>query len=85
MLQMMMQDSDGKTVKQVLCDDFSRVSPAVAQEVCDKAKVPARTPAEKLHGDALERLHKALGEVRVMAPPATAVVPIGESLLIEGL
>ena len=39
MLQMMMQDSGTKTVKQVLVDDFSRVSPAVAQQVCELAKV----------------------------------------------
>ena len=85
MLHMMMQDSGTKTVKQVLVDDFSRVSPAVAQQVCVLAKVNPKTAAEKIHGDDLERLHKALGQVRVMAPSATAVVPIGESLLIEGL
>jgi DNA topoisomerase VI subunit B len=85
MLHTMLQDSPGKTVKQVLVDDFSRVSPAVAQQVCVVAKVSPKTPAERVHGEALERLHKALGEVRVMAPPATAVVPIGEALLIEGL
>lgn len=85
MLQMMMQDSGTKTVKQVLVDDFSRVSPAVAQQACEMAKVSPRMAAEKIHGEDLERLHKALGEVKVMAPPATAVVPIGEQLLIEGL
>jgi DNA topoisomerase-6 subunit B len=85
MLHMMLQDSEGKTVKQVLVDDFSRVSPAVATQVCELAKVNPRTPAERVHGEELERLHKALGEVKVMAPPATAVVPIGEELLIEGL
>jgi DNA topoisomerase-6 subunit B len=85
MLHMMLQDSGGKTVKQVLVDDFSRVSPAVAQQVCELAKVSPRSPAERIHGEELERLHKALGEVKVMAPPATAVVPIGEALLIEGL
>jgi DNA topoisomerase-6 subunit B len=85
MLQSMLSDSPGKSVKQVLVDDFSRVSPAVAQQVCEVAKVSPRTPADKLHGEALERLHKALGTVRVLAPPATAVVPIGEVLLIEGL
>ncbi len=85
MLQMMMQDSGAKTVKQVLVDDFSRVSPAVAQQACEMAKVSPRLPAEKLHGEALEHLHKALSQVKVMAPPATAVVPIGETLLIEGL
>ncbi len=85
MLHTMLSDSPGKTVKQVLIDDFSRISPAVAQQVCTIAKVNPKTPAEKVHGDDLERLHKALGEVKVMAPPATAVVPIGEALLIEGL
>ena len=85
MLHTMLSDSPGKTVKEVLSDDFSRISPAVAAKVCQMAKVNPKTPAERIHGDALERLHKALGEVKVMAPAATAVVPIGEGLLIEGL
>ncbi len=38
-----------------------------------------------MHGDAIDRLHRALGQVKVMAPPATSVVPIGEALLVEGL
>jgi DNA topoisomerase-6 subunit B len=85
MLLNMLQDSPGKTVKQVLVDDFSRVSPQVAEEVCRQAGVAPKTPADKVHGDELERLHKALGQVKVMAPPASCVVPIGEELLIEGL
>jgi DNA topoisomerase-6 subunit B len=85
MLQLMLQDSGKKAAKQVLVDDFSRVSPAVAQEVFTLAKVNPRAAAESIHGEQLERLHKALSEVKVLAPPATAVVPIGEALLIEGL
>jgi DNA topoisomerase VI subunit B len=85
MLHTMLQDSPGKSVKQVLIDDFSRISPAVAQEVCTLAKVNPKALAARIHGDDLERLHRALGEVKVMAPPATAVVPIGEALLIEGI
>jgi DNA topoisomerase-6 subunit B len=85
MLHTMLSDSEGKTVKQVLIDDFSRISPAVAAEVCRLAKVNPKMPAEKVVGDDLERLHKALGQVKVMAPSATAVVPIGEELLIAGL
>src|SRR5580692_11199400 len=46
MLQGMLSDSEGKTVKQVLCDDFSRVSPAIAEQVCAAAKVNPRTPAD---------------------------------------
>jgi DNA topoisomerase VI subunit B len=85
MLQAMLGDSPRKTVKQVLIDDFSRISTAVAQQVCERAKLNPSTPAERIHGEQLERLHAALGTVKVMAPPATAVVPIGEALLIEGL
>ena len=85
MLHTMLSDSPGKTVRQVLVDDFSRISPAVAAQICEMARVNPKTPAERIHGDDLERLHKALGQVKVMAPPATAVVPIGEGLLIEGL
>jgi DNA topoisomerase-6 subunit B len=85
MLLSMLNDSPGKTVKQVLVDDFSRVSPNVAEEICKAAKVPSKTKAETIHGEQAERLHKALGEVKLMAPPASCIVPIGEALLVEGL
>ncbi|MGA2450629.1 MAG: DNA topoisomerase VI subunit B [Polyangiaceae bacterium] len=85
MLQTMLQDSGGQSVKQVLVSDFSRVSPAVSEAVCKLAGVSARARADTIHGEELERLHHALGQVKVMAPPANAVVPIGETLLVEGL
>ena len=85
MLLSMLNDSPGKTVKEVLMDDFSRVSPKVAEEICRAAKVPAKKEAASIHSDEAERLHKALGEVKLMAPPASCVVPIGEELIVEGL
>jgi len=85
MLHSMMSDAPGKTVKDVLVESFSRVSPAVAAAVCKEARVSAKMPADRIQGEDLERLHKALGEVKIMAPSATAVVPIGEELLIKGL
>lgn len=85
MLQMMLSDAEHKSVKQVLMDDFSRISANIAEAICVAAGVPSRTPSTDLHGEALDRLHKALGEVKVMAPSASCVVPIGEELLITGL
>jgi hypothetical protein len=38
-----------------------------------------------LTGDQIEALHKALGDVKVLAPPASCVVPIGEPLIEAGL
>jgi DNA topoisomerase-6 subunit B len=85
MLLTMLQDSPGKSVKQVLVSDFSRVSPQVAEEICKLAGVKPNMKATDVHGETIDRLHRALGQVKVMAPPATSVVPIGEELLIEGL
>jgi DNA topoisomerase-6 subunit B len=85
MLLSMLQDSPGKSVKQVLVNDFSRVSPAIADQICKLASVKPNMKATDVHGDVIDRLHRALGQVKVMAPPATSVVPIGEELLIEGL
>lgn len=85
MLLAMLQDSPGKSVKQVLTNDFSRVSPQIAEEICKLAKIKSSMKATDVHGELIDRLHRALGQVKVMAPPATSVVPIGEELLIEGL
>jgi len=85
MLLRMLHDSPGKSVKQVLMDDFSRISASLAEQVCTLAKVKAKTPASSIVGDDVDRLHTALGQVKVKAPSASCVVPIGEALLIEGL
>jgi DNA topoisomerase-6 subunit B len=85
MLLKMMQDADGMSAKAALVDNFSRVSPGLAQHVCEAAKVKPTKRAPDLLGEEIERLHKALGEVKVLAPPATCVVPIGEELIVAGL
>jgi DNA topoisomerase-6 subunit B len=85
MLLKMMQDSEGMSAKAALVDNFSRVSPALAQSICEAAGVKPNKRAPDLLGEEIENLHKALGEVKVMAPPATCVVPIGEDLIIAGL
>ncbi len=85
MLLNMLQDSEGKSVKEVLMADFSRVTQSVAEHICKLANVDPKADASSVMGDDVERLHKALGEVKLMAPPASCIVPIGEELLIEGL
>ena len=43
--------------------------PGLAQSICDKAGVKPNKPPRPPRGEEIERLHKALGEVKVMAPP----------------
>ena len=73
------------TVKAALVDSFSRVSAQLAESICQKAGVKPNKRAPDVLGEEVERLHKALGEVKVMAPPATCIVPIGEELIVAGL
>lgn len=81
----MLHDSRGTPIKKALVDSFSRVSASTAEQVCVAAAVSPRTKATTLTGDQIEALHKALGEVKVLAPPASCVVPIGEDLILAGL
>jgi DNA topoisomerase-6 subunit B len=85
MLLKMMQDAQKMTVKSALVDSFSRVSPALAQTICETALVKPNKKAPDLSGEEIERLHKKLGEVKILAPPSTSVVPIGEDLIVAGL
>lgn len=81
----MMHEARGQTVKKTLVESFSRVSASIAQQVCDMAQISPHTKTTKLDADQIDALHQALGKVRVMAPPASCVVPIGEDLIIAGL
>ncbi|GAC1352600.1 MAG: DNA topoisomerase VI subunit B [Polyangiales bacterium] len=85
MLLKMMQDAEGKTVQRALQDDFSKVSATLAEAVCQQAGVKIRAKASDLTGEQVERLHLALAEVKIPPPSAACVVPIGETLIIEGM
>ena len=85
MLQTMLHETEGRTVKAVLTEDFSRVGPSIADSVCQIAGISPKMMSTELRGEPLDRLYKALGEAKVNAPSANCVVPIGEELLITGL
>ena len=86
MLLKMMQDApeddgEGGARRQLL----ARLAARSPQSICEHAQVKPTKKAPDLSGEEVERLHKALGEVKVMAPPATCIVPIGEELIVAGL
>ena len=85
MLMRMLHDARGQKVKGALSSIFSRVSPATAEKVCRAAGVASQASATTLPPEDMEKLHTALGEVKVMAPPSSCVVPVGEELIKAGL
>jgi DNA topoisomerase-6 subunit B len=81
----MLRDTKGRTLKTALQADFSRVSANVAEEICKAAGLAPNRRPKSLEVAQIEALYRAIPKVRIMAPPANVVVPIGETLILEGL
>ncbi len=73
------------TVAGFLQNDFCRVSPNVAKDVCDKAALDCSARPERIATHEAEVLYKSLNNTKIMAPPTDCVTPIGEELIIKGL
>ena len=81
----MLHDTRSHSLSGFLAGDFSRVSPAVAVEICKTAKLSADARPRNVHGDAAESLYKAIQATRIMAPPSNCISPIGEKAILHGL
>ena len=81
----LLAESKARNLPQFLRDDFSRVSTKVAMEICQKAEVDARLRPAKVSREQVDRIHKAIPLVKIMAPPTNCLSPIGEALIRQGL
>src|SRR2546421_4598183 len=85
MLLKMLQDTKSHSLSGFLSSDFSRVSPAVAAEICKTAGLSPNARPRDVHGQAAENLYKAIQSTKIMAPPTNCLSPIGERALLAGL
>ena len=81
----MLQDTRSHALAGFLAGDFSRVSPAVALEICRTAKLSPNARPRNVHGEDAEALYKAIQATKIMAPPASSISPIGEKAILHGL
>jgi DNA topoisomerase-6 subunit B len=81
----MLKSTEARSVGSFLHTEFARVSPRSAEEIADLAKVPGNARPARISLEEVERLHKAMNEVKLMAPPTSSIVPIGEELLESAL
>src|SRR5213596_2053535 len=68
----MLHDTKSHTLSGFLAGDFSRVSTAVAQEICKTAKLSPNARPRNIHGEDAEALYKAIQSTKIMAPPSRA-------------
>src|SRR6059058_739870 len=81
----MLHDTRSHSLSGFLAGDFSRVSAAVAQEICHTAKLSPEARPRNVHGTDAEALYKAIQATKIMAPPSNCVSPIGEKAILHGL
>ncbi len=81
----MIQESENRTVSAFLQQDFSRVGPGVAKEICEKAGVKPTTNPRRLDTKTVQKIKDAIEDTKIKAPPLTCIAPIGEELIIAGL
>jgi len=81
----MLKETRARNLRSALQTDFSRVSAAVADRICEVAGVKPGTNPRRLNNGQIELLFRAIPKVRIMAPPTACLSPIGEDLLHRGL
>jgi DNA topoisomerase VI subunit B len=81
----MLQDTKSHSLAGFLSADFSRVSSAVAGEICGTAKLSPNLRPRNIHGIEAEALYKAIQATKIMAPPSNCISPIGERAILHGL
>jgi DNA topoisomerase-6 subunit B len=81
----MLRETKGRTLATALQGDFARVSANVAQEICKTAGLRPEMRPKSLGVAEVEQLFRAIPKVKIMAPPASVIVPIGDALILEGL
>ena len=85
MLIRMLKDSEARTVKTSLAQDFSRVSDRTALEICERAGLdPKARPTHIAHRES-DALFKAINDTKLMRPPTDCLSPIGEEQIVIGL
>ncbi|MSR18465.1 MAG: DNA topoisomerase VI subunit B [Phycisphaerales bacterium] len=81
----MMERTERTQLGSFLQEEFCRVSPSVARELCERAGVTNRTWIKQVGHKEAEAVYKAIQEVRIMAPSTDCLVPIGTKALLSGL
>jgi len=85
MLIQMLQQAKSRTVAGFLHTDFSRVSKANAEEICQKAGIYENARPSRIARQEAEALLKAIRETKLRNPPMDCLAPIGEKQILAGL
>ncbi|MDP2974292.1 MAG: DNA topoisomerase VI subunit B, partial [Candidatus Diapherotrites archaeon] len=81
----MVKNTESRTLQSFLINEFSRVGPGTAKEICEKAAVLPNMKPSELQLAHIEKLIQAIKNTKIIAPSTDCIVPIGEKQLEKGL
>lgn len=81
----MLNLTTSRTLSGFLQEDFSRVGPKVALDICKAAKVSEKAHPGRIAREEASALHAAIQKAKIMAPSTACISPIGEELVLAGL
>lgn len=84
-LMKMLDVTESRTLQQFLCEEFVRVGPGTAKEICANAALLPNMKPKEISRDLAENLYKGIQKTKIIAPPTDCISPIGEELLEKGL
>jgi DNA topoisomerase-6 subunit B len=81
----MLQSCEQRWLSAFLQQEFSRVGPKVAKEICETAKLDPHAHPKRIAKEEADRLKQAIDKTKIMAPSSSCIAPIGEPLIVAGL
>jgi DNA topoisomerase-6 subunit B len=81
----MIKATKERSLVKFLQNDFNRISERVAKEVCSASALPETTRPSNLTLESSKQLLEGIGKVKIMAPQADCLSPIGDNLIRKGL
>jgi DNA topoisomerase-6 subunit B len=85
LLRRMLDSTKTRNIVGFLTEEFSRVGRGTAEQICKLSKIDSKKKPVELTHEEMERLHKSMQMVKLVAPPTDCLSPLGEHLLMEGL
>lgn len=81
----MLDQTECRTLQSFLTNEFSRVGPGTAKEICENAALLPNMKPSELELPQIEKLMEGVKKTKIIAPPTECIVPIGAELLEKGL
>lgn len=81
----MLKDTRSRTLSGFLQEEFSRVSPRVAREICERAGLYVNARPKRIAHKEVEALYEAIEKTKLMRPPLDCLSPIGARAIEKSL